>query len=228
MRNLPPGTNSDVATLKMLSAIDEDKRIVARLCTQRCVALWLDAAQVCKLTYACTYKTNTQLPCQSPHDLGVAWRQCASPENCKRMAFIFNYYGTELYRRAWGTTHQEVTTSHITETMNIVMDVGPADMLGGQRNCLQQQYSTSANTRKNNIWRSGAGQHGVRVNIEQGTTRTKPNYKRPKETFFISRHDPLMPRETRETVEEKVSNQCRRWVACVNACVPLTLQNLQQ
>jgi hypothetical protein len=205
IRNLPPGTNGEMATLKMLKAINDDKQSVTALCSASCVALWLEAADVCHLTYVCPYKPNTRLLCRRPGDIGTAWKQCSGPANCKRMAFIFDYYGTEVHWRALSTTHQEATTKHIMATMNIVMDVQPAEMSGGQKTCVQQQYSCCAKNRKNNILRAGWHQHHVRVNLEQGKAGRKPNWKRPKEVFFNSRRD---PGNAEATLVEKVSRPC--------------------
>jgi hypothetical protein len=132
----------------------------------------------------------------------VAWKQCAGPENRKRIAFIFDYYGSEVYRRALSTTHQEATTKHIMETMSIIMDVLPTEMRGGQKTCVQQQYSYCAKTHKNNILRVGWNKNHVRVNLEQGKARTNKNWKRPKEVFFNSCMNPSRPGET---VVDKVS-----------------------
>jgi hypothetical protein len=213
IRNLPPGTNGETAAVNMLTAINADKQRVTSLCNQSCVALWLDAADVCKLTYACPYKPNTHLSCRKPSDIGLAWKQCSGPANCKRMAFIFDYYGTEVYRRALSTTHQEATTKHVMVTMGIVMDVLPAEMCSGQKTCIQQQYSYCAKNNKNNILRVGWKKHHVRVNLAQGKARINKNWKRPKEVFFNSCRDFNMPEET---VVEKVSGPC--CMGCMVAC----------
>ncbi len=194
----------------MLKAINLDKQEVTRLCNQDCVTLWLDAAEVCNLTYACPYKPNTRLSCRKPSEIGLAWKQCAGPTNCKRMAFIFDYYGAEVYRRAHGTTHQEATTRHITALMGIMMDVQPADMRGGQKTCIQQQYSYCAKNHKNNILRMGWNRHHVRVNLEQGKANTKRNWKRPKEVFFTSRPNPTIGGER---AVDQVSTHCCMMVA---------------
>jgi hypothetical protein len=175
------------------------------LCNQACVAMWLEAAEVCQLTYACPYKPNTRLSCRQPSEIGMAWKQCSGPANCKRMAFIFDYYGSEVYRRALSTSHQEATTKHIMATMGIQMDVRPAEMRGGQKTCVQQQYSYCAKNHKNNILRVGWHKHHVRVNLEQGKARTNRNWKRPKEVFFNSRRNPHLPGER---VVDKVSATC--------------------
>jgi hypothetical protein len=171
----------------MLQAINNDKREVTRLCNQSCEALWCEAAEVCGLTYVCAYKPNTRLSCRNIHEIGIAWKQSSGPDNCKRLAFIFDYFGTEVYRHALGTSHQDATTKHIMATMGIEMDVLPASMQSGQKTCVQQRYSYCSKTAKNNILRAGQNKHHMRVNLEQGTTRTKQNWKRPKEVFFISR-----------------------------------------
>ena len=190
----------------MLKAINLDKQQVTTFCNRDCVALWLEAAEVCQLTYACPYKHNTWLSCRKPSDIALAWKQCSGPVNCKRIAFIFDYYGTEVYRRAVSTTHQEATTKQIMATMGIVMDVQPTEMVGGQKTCIQQQYSYCAKNRKNNILRAGGNKHHVRVNLEQGKAlRTNKNWKRPKEVFFNSRID---PNSAGEAVVEKVSTTC--------------------
>ena len=191
----------------MLQAINNDKREVTRLCNQRVEALWCDAAEVCGLTYGCSYKPNTRLLCRNAHEIGKAWKESSGPDNCKRLAFIFHYFGTEVHRRALGTSHQDATTMHIMATMGIEMDVLPANMRSGQKTCVQQLYSCCAKNLKNNLLRAGWNQHHMRVNLEQGTTRTKRNWKRPKEVFFIS-HDNAND-TTRDTVVEKVSTNCR-------------------
>ena len=173
----------------MLNAINTDKQNVTALSNAACVALWLDAAEVCNLTYACSFKPGTQLSCRRPADIGLAWKQCSGPVNCKRMAFIFDYYGSEVYQRALGNTHHAATTQEIMATLGIVIDVPPTEMRSGHRTCVQKRYSYCANNRKNNILRGGAGIHHVRVNLEQGEEDRRPNFKRPKEVFFISRRD---------------------------------------
>ena len=178
--------------MEMLRTIKADKVTVTALCNTACVAMWLDAAEVCNLTFACKYKKDTQLSCRRPSDIGLAWKQCWGPANRKRMAFIFDYYGTEVYRRALSITHQEATNKHIMATMGIVMDVVPAETRSGHKTCVEQQYSNSARIGKNNILRAGCKEHHVRVNLEQGKGRTNKNWKWPKEAFFNSRRDPAV------------------------------------
>ena len=206
VRNLLPGTNGEIALRLMLKAINDDKQQVTALCNKQCVRLWLDAADVCKLTYACAYKRNTHLPCYKPSDIGLAWRQCSGAANCKRMAFIFDYYGVEVHRRALNMTHQEATTRYIMEMMGVVMDVPPEQMRGGQKTCIQQQYSYCAKNSKNNILRRGWNKHHVRVNLEQGKGKSNKNWKRPKEVFFNSTRE---VKATGDTVVEKVRIVCR-------------------
>jgi hypothetical protein len=152
----------------------------------------------------------------------LAWKQCSGPANCKRMAFTFDCYGTEVHRRALSTTHQEATTKHIMEAMGVVMDVLPGDMRGGQKTCIQQQHSHCAKTRKNNILRVGWQKHQDRVNLEQGAAKTKKNWKRPKEVFFnccidpgASPGKPLVEKASRAldapTGHEIVSRHCLQW-----------------
>ena len=166
------------------------------------MALWLEAAEVCQLSYECPFKPDTRMWCQRPSDIGLAWKQCSDPVNCKRMAFIFDYYGSEVYRRALSTTHQEAMTKQIMETMSIEMDVLPSEMRGGQKTCIEQRYSYCAKTRKNNILRVGWNKHHVRVNLEQGKEKHKKNWKRPKEVFFNSCKNPAI---AGELVVKKVS-----------------------
>jgi hypothetical protein len=202
----------------MLDVINHNKKAVTALCNEDCGALWLEAADVCKLTYACPYKPNTRLSCRRPSDIGLAWKQCSGPANCKRMAFIFDYYGSEVYRCALRTSHQEATTKHIMATMGIVMDVLPSEMRGGQKTCVQQQYSYCAKNKKNNILRGGWNKHHVRVNLGQGNVGTSKNWKRPKTVFFKSIRDP----GTAEKTVERVSNPCRK-AGCVYCGVYIKL-----
>lgn len=189
-RNLVPGVNGEAARQLMLKTIDVDKQAVTNLCNQSCDALWLEAAGVCNLTYKSIYNNNAPTPCRKPSDIGTAWRQCAGAENCKRLAFIFDYYGSVMYPRALKTTHQSQTTKHVMSMMNIVLDVNPGEMRGGQKTCIEQQYSYCAKTHKNNLLRGGWNKHHVRVNRQQGQgAKENKNWKRPKEVFFNTRSD---------------------------------------
>jgi hypothetical protein len=177
----------------MLREINSDQQEVNEICHQGCVTMWLAAAAVCQLTYACRYNPEKRLSCRRPADIGLAWKQCSGPDNCKRMAFIFNYYASEIYERALGGTHQDMITKHIMKTMGIQMDVQPSEMRGGQMTCIQQQYSICSKNMKNNILRAGGNKHNVRVNLEQGKGRTNKNLKRPKQVFYNWRKDPNNP-----------------------------------
>jgi hypothetical protein len=200
IRNLPPGTHGEAAATRMLKAIEREKEKVIKLCNQDCDELFLDAAEVCNLTYIDKYD-DTRVPCRKASHIGLAWKQCAGPENCKRMAFIFDYFGTVVYKRAFNTTHCQRTTTHVMKQMNIVMDVDPAEVRGGQRSCVEQQYSCSAKNRKNNILRGGGRKHHVRVSLQQDkATKTNKNWKRPKEVFFIERINSDFP--DKKTVEK--------------------------
>lgn len=202
----------------MLQDINEDKARVTQLCSHHCVQLWLDAAMLCNLTYACPATPGRRLTCLKPRDIGLAWQQDAGTLNCKRIAFIFDFYGTEVYRRALSSTHQEATTYHIMKTLGIVMDVPPAAMRHGQKTCIQQQYSATANNTKNNILRMGGNKHHVRVNREQGPSRTNKNWKRPKQVFFTVHTDTSNPSNT---TTEKVSDY-----GCKVVCITYLWLNL--
>ncbi len=103
-------------------------------------------------------------------------------------------------------------------TMGIEMDVRPAEMRGGQKTCVQQQYSYCAKTRKNNILRVGWNKHHVRVNLEQGkASKTNKNWKRPKEVFFNSRINPNIPGDT--VVEKVITTSCMGGMVVCWHCV---------
>jgi hypothetical protein len=196
-RSLPPGTNGTAAALQMLKDIERDKDRVITLCHKHCAELWLEAAKVCELTYECPATPGRRLVCHKTNDIGLAWKQDGGPINAKRIAFIFHYYGTEVYRRAMGTAHQDAATANILATLCVVMDVQPAEMKHGQKTCVQQMYSNTANVKKHNILRPGTWKHEVRVNLEKGkvrgTDRTHRNWRRPKDVFFMNRPDPYDP-----------------------------------
>ena len=182
--------------MQMLDAINEDKQRVAHLCGQQCVQLWLEAATVCEMSFECTATPGRRLACTKIHDIGLAWKQDGGPDNCKRIAFIFDFYATEVHRRAMSTTHQEATSYLVMATLGIVMDVPPESMRQGQKTCVQQLYSATSNTLKNNALRMGWHHHRTRVNLEQGSSRTKKNWKRPKHVFFNNRQDKSDPTKT--------------------------------
>jgi hypothetical protein len=209
IRNLTAGTNGEAATMQMLQTINRNKDEVTKFCHDSCVAMWLDAADVCNLTYLDPYRTNTRLSCRQPSDIKRAWQQCAGPDNCKRMAFIFDYYGSAIYSRALNKTHQAITTDNLLATMGIQFDVRPDEMQGGQKTCVEQQHSYTAKNAKNNILRGGGGKHKVRVNLERGKgARINPNWKRPKQVFFISR---MNSNVAGEKVVEEASTTKRAW-----------------
>ena len=153
--------------------------------------MWLDAAEVCQLTYKCPFNSPIRQPCRKLADISLAWRECAGPENCKRIAFIFDYYGSIVHQRALSTTHKTTTASEVMRNMGIVFEV--AEMKGGSTNCVQQQYSSCAKTQKFNLLRGGCAKHGVRVNLGMGKKQPHTNWKRPKEVFFIFRDDTEQP-----------------------------------
>jgi hypothetical protein len=193
-RSLPPGRDGVAATLQMLNEINADRQCVNKLCGMACVKLWLEAAVICNLTYVCKYTPGRHQSCTSTGNIGLAWKQDSGPTNCKRMAFIFDYYGSEVYKRAVNGTHQDITAKNILAQLGIQIDEPSAEMRGGQKNCVQQQYSAASKTKKNNILRVGTKSHQVRVNREQGKHfSTKVNWKRPKEVFFNSTNDPGTP-----------------------------------
>jgi hypothetical protein len=193
-RSLPPGTNGTGPAALMLRSINTDQKRVAKLCGRQCVRLWVEAAAVCGLTHECPFTPGRHLTCHTPGDISMAWRQNVGAVNCKRIAFIFFYYGTEVHKMALSTPHRDATAYHIMDTLGIEMDVLPAAMRGGQKTCLQQQYSNTANNKKHNILRSGKEKHQVQVTCEEGQSqaqaRTTKNWRRPKSMFFIKRQNP--------------------------------------
>jgi hypothetical protein len=162
-----------------------------------------------------------RLACRKLSDIGLSWKQDSEPLNCQRIAFIFDFYGTEVYRRAFTMTHQEATCSKIMATLGIVMDVPPSSMRHGQKTCVQQQYSATSNVRKNNVLRAGKNYHHVRVNREQGPTCTNRNWKCPKAFFFTVRGDKSDP-EDKVTMEQVSSTYCGRFRYCVLVSSTLT------
>jgi hypothetical protein len=193
-RSLPPGRDGLAASIEMLKEINTDRQSVNERCGMACVQLWLEAATICNLTYECKYTPGRHQSCELTSDIGVAWKQDSGATNCKRMAFIFDYYGIEVYKRAVNATHQDVTAKTVLAQLGIQINEPSADMRGGQKNCVQQQYSAAAKTKKNNILRVGTKAHKVRVNREQGKhSSTKPNWKRPKDVFFNTTNDPSAP-----------------------------------
>ena len=193
----------------MLSAINRDKKAVTTLSGQQCVRLWVEAAALCEFTFECPATPGRRLACRNASDLGRAWRQDGGTRNCKRVAFIFHFYGTEVYRRALSTTHQEATAYNIMATLGVVMDVPPAEMRLGQKTCVQQQYSATSNVRKHNILRLGGKQHNVFVNLEQGDSNGEhKNWKRPKAIFFVCRKDASISCNHREKVSGRLPGRC--------------------
>ena len=185
--SLARGVNGAAATMLMLETIDEDKKRVAHLCGQQCVKLWLEAASVCEMTFMCPSTPGRRLPIRKLSDIGLAWQQDPGRITCKQIAFVFDFYGTEVYRRAFSTTHQEMTFALVMDRLGVQMDVLPSEMEHGQKTCVQQLYSCTANWRKNNVLRQGKHLHGARVCLTQGATRTSLNWRRPKDVFFIMR-----------------------------------------
>ena len=209
-RSLRPGTNGETASKAMLKIIKADKQQVSTLCNQRCVAMWLEAAEICELTLACRFNPTQRLLCHSARDIGEAWKQCAGPANCKKIAFIFDYYGTTVYQRAYSRTHQEVTADHIMKTMGIEMNVTAGDMRQGSKDCIQQQYSYCANNTKQNFLRAGRHKHHVSVHLGDNTTKdgTK-NWKRPKKVYFNTRKD--ADGTVVQKVDYKDDDEWNRW-----------------
>jgi hypothetical protein len=212
-RSLPPGTNG--STTALLREINDDKKRVGLICGQQCIQLWLEAANLCDLTFECPATPGRRLACRRRHDIGVAWKQDSGPRNCKKIAFIFDFYGSEVYRRALSTTHQDATSSHVLAKLGVRMDVSTTAMTHGHKTCVQQQYGNTSKVHKNNLLRMGYNHHQVRVNRERAKVDTnKPNWKRPKHVFFTVRGDLSNP--TKKVVEtvSSASDITLSFVAC--------------
>ena len=126
--------------------------------------------------------------CRKLSDITLAWNECAGPVNCKRIAFIFDYYGSVVHQRALSTMLQTTATaSEVLRTMGIVFDV--ENLKGGSKNCVGQQFSSCSKDHKFNLFRGGCGKHRVRVNLGLGKQQTQKNWKRSKHIFFIYRED---------------------------------------
>jgi len=219
MLSLPPGTNGVMATSKMLKSINDDKEAVIAYIKSRCVEMWLEAAEVCQLTYECVHNSRFRQPCRKVSDIGLAWKQCGDSMNCKRMAFIFGFYTRALYQRALNQTHQAAITNGVLKSMGIVMDVRPADMPPGNKNCVQKLYSNWTKVEKENTLRGGLFRNKVRVNLGKGSGQTNKNWKRPKQVFFIKRDDPDRP-------GEKLLEKVRQPTLCIHVIVRFDLSNI--
>jgi len=175
----------------MLTVINDDKEKVASICNTHLAAMWLDAAEVCNLTYKCPFDARIRQPCRKLSDITVAWNKCAGSRNAKRIAFIFDYYGSVVHQRALSTTLEKATASEVLRRMGIIFDV--AHLKGGSKNCVRQQYSYCSKNQKYNLLRGGCGRHRVSVNLGLGKQQTKKNWKRPKHIFFVYREERERP-----------------------------------
>ena len=212
MLSLPPGINGVMATSKMLKTINNDKMTVTSYFSGRCVEMWLEAAEVCQLTYKCPHNPMIRQPCRKLSDIGLAWRQCGDSVNCKRMAFIFDFFTKTLHQRALNQTHQASLTSGVMQSMGIVFDVLPADMPPGHKNCIQKLYSNWTKVQKENTLRGGRQKHNLRVNLGKGSSQTQQNWKRPKEVFFIQGDDPDWP-------GKKLLQKVRQQTLCIRVII---------
>jgi hypothetical protein len=147
-----------------------------------------DAAEITGMSYCCKLTGHT-LPCINSKDIRLSWMQDGSAENLQRLAWMFYYYGTELYRLGRSSlSHCEWVERKIMTEMNVAY-VHLERIPIGTRTCVQQLYGRNFNNVRTNIMRRGASfQHASYVKVEQPKVEGlfKKNFKRGKSTFFVT------------------------------------------
>jgi hypothetical protein len=143
------------------------------------------AAEITGMTYKCKY-TQYVLPCIKTRDIRMAWVQDGSAENQKRLAWMFYYYGSELYKTGIAITHGDWVEQKVMKTFNISY-VHMNALTTKQSTCVQQLYSKKMNDIRSNLMRPGPTvTHTSQIKVEQPKVDGlfRKNYKREKTTFF--------------------------------------------
>jgi hypothetical protein len=80
----------------------QDKQKATHIISGKLHKLMHDAANITMMTYCCKVIGHT-LQCINSKDIQPAWMQDKSEENMQRLAWMFYYYGTEIYRMGRST-----------------------------------------------------------------------------------------------------------------------------
>ena len=146
------------------------------------------AANITGMTYRCNL-TNHTLACINTKDIRLSWMQDGGEENLQRLAWIFYYYGTELYRLGRSSlSHGEWVEQKVLWNLNVAY-VHLNDIPIGQTTCVQQLYAKKfSDLRTNILRRHTAFRHASAVKKEQPKVAGlfKKHFKRGKSTFFVS------------------------------------------
>jgi len=165
----------------------EDKRLAGELITQELHELIRNAATITGMKY-CDRLTSHSLACVNSRDVRRSWSQDGSAANLQRLAWMFYYYGTIVYKVGCGKTHGEWVEKKVMAKLNVkYVHLMQLDIK--QATCIQQLYSQKLNAIRTNIMRrNDTFHHCSMVTCEQPKDSTiyQKHYKRPKSTFFVT------------------------------------------
>ena len=122
-----------VAHEAMQNLIIQEQKRAETIVAAETVSLLGTATKITGMTYH-NKLTGQQLPCIKPRDVRDSWTQDGSDSNMKRLAWIFYYYGSELYQQNLSITHGEWVEQKLMHIFNFKY-VHVEELAVNQRTC---------------------------------------------------------------------------------------------
>jgi hypothetical protein len=182
-------SNTQQAQLAMQHQIQQELKHIEVVVTAEIHELLWTAADITGMTYKCKF-TQYELACIKTKDMRVSWVQNGGADNQKRLAWMFYYYGSELYKTGVAITHGDWVEQKVMKKFNISY-VHLNALTKKESTCVQQLYSKKMNAIRSNLMRHGPTfTHTSQIKIEQPKVdgSFRKNYKRDKTTFFSTFH----------------------------------------
>lgn len=181
---------ADPDHLAMQKLVMEDKRRATMIITLEQQQLLREGAAITGMTYTCKH-TNHALACINSRDIRASWIKDGSEANLKRMAWMFYFYGCEIYKNVKGVHHGVWVEQKVLDAFNVeYVHITELDIK--QRTCVEQLYSHTMNGLRTNILRRNPQfQHASLVRKEQPKVLGffKKHFKRSKTTFFVTQKE---------------------------------------
>ena len=178
----------DVNHQAMQKQVLQDEKRAGSIITAAIHKLLHEAAVITGMTYCCKITQHTY-PCISVKDIRLSWMQNGDQANLKRLAWMWYFYGTEIYKIGRSSlTHNEWVEQKVLSKLKVSY-MHLANLAMEERTCVQQLYSKKFNAfRSNVICRGSVVQHNSQVNKEQPKIKGlfKKHFKRGKSIFFVT------------------------------------------
>ena len=187
--SLMTGTHSTAATSMLLAQINSEKMEATAIISTAIEGSWVGYANAMGLVFheTKTYETRQIVRMQ---DLQVSMRRLSESDCLEALCFITGYTRDVLYSQVlWGTTHQAAVEDYVMLTMNASFDKSRTAMTAGHKTCVGLLYAQIYNRKKQTLQKAVLPPN-ITVSVGMNGWSIAPNWKRPKEMYFVHRsHD---------------------------------------